>query len=339
MFEHLLKLFTEEPEKLKKAFVKCLIFLNTLLFSLWIYNRFIGNFVFIDLNNYKSLIHFFTSGRVLIALFVFAIAYYLLDFIVGTVILLVTYILNKITRWFKTDGSEVEFLMKHFDIVDYDILENKIIKGKNFELVYNILKDLGEESTINEIREYISFRYKTVFVSSTIIYYLILPNSIQNTYLDWLIPSIVIGIILLEIILERAIEYIIHNQKVFTSNFDFLLIVHTIDETLKKLPNFIEKVRHHNNFKKGVYFSVDSVTYQIIYYPKTPDSLFSQQIEKLAYLSSKNSNIILVLTKEFHNELHANRGLSEIKNKIIIFESIENLKDGIYTCIKELYNK
>lgn len=336
MFEHFLKLFTEEPEKLKKAFIKCLNLFNSLLFSFWIYKKFISNFFFLDFKDYPRILDFISSGKVLIALFTFSVAYYILDFSVSLIIAVVTLFLNWASRGVQLDGGEIDFLFKMFDVVEYKEKENKIIKGKNFDLMYQIFKELNQESTINEIRDYISFRYKPILVSSALIYFFILPNNLHNVYLNWSVPIITLIIILLEIFIEKVFEYIVQNRSAFTSGFDLILVNYTINEVLERMPNIVEDIKLSVSPRRGIVFSIDSNSYRILCVSKLARYSIAECWEWLHSMSEEAPENIFALTKEFFDELKKDSNFHIIKNQMVVFDSIENLKDETYKCIKSL---
>jgi hypothetical protein len=334
MVEHILKLYTEEPEKLKKAFIKSLSLFNVLLLSFWLYRNFIGKFYFLPFNDFTGIYDFFCSGKVLIALFTFSIAYYSFEFIVSMLLLCTNLLLRKFSKKLVFTGNDIDGLLSFFNVIKLDKNSKEVSKGKNFEVVYKIVQQFDSETALQEVSEFVSFQFKDVFCASTLIYFFILPNEFHNSYLNWVLSILIFFMLFTEVALERIFESILKHSKGISVGFDFIAINETTVESLSQLNTNVENISVSKNLKYGVKFEIGSNPYRLIYIPLLNEGNVSSE-ERISYFIEKFPEAALIIKEDLYNKMENKAESLCGKNGIIVIRDIADLKGSIRRFVKK----
>jgi hypothetical protein len=325
MFEHILKLFTEEPEKLKKSAIKFILLFITLLISLKAYQVFVGKYILLDVKNIKGLVDFFLSGKVLIALFVFLCCYYILQIVIDLVCKIMILLFKKAIGKIEFEPKIIEGILKLVHVLEYDENNNEIpSKGKNFDIALEVTEKLNDNVTLEEIRNQITFKYKEPIIATTLCYFIILSKETHNWYLSFAFLIVSIFILIFEYIVENLIEFVHKHAEQWKHGFEILDVTNSLRDYL----NLNAKYMHwefNTMPKQGFNLKKNNKEAKLIYMP-TP--LKNEGIQGLFYaisnLSERNFTFVVAIKIELYQAL-----IDKYKNlpTNIYFISFENKMD------------
>ncbi len=328
MLEHILKLYTEKPEELKKSTLKFLLLFNSMLLSFKLYENIVGKFHFLDIKDVTGILNFFTSGKVLVALLIISCSYYLLRITIDTIDWIAGQLLKFIFGDMGIDSGFFQFIMKLFDIVKIDSETEMPLKGKNFDTALEVTQFLNDDSSVDKIRKAVTFKYKEVLLSTTIIYFIVLNSTLRKDILDYLFPIVLVIMFVTEYIIEKMFEYILKDNKNINYAFELININSEVGTILLGHSD-LYTWQAHKNIKNGyelVSISTKKKT-QISYL-----SLLSEKIEiydlirHIKKLSSRNINYILVMKPPIHKKIVEKSNSTFTNITCIEFETISELR-------------
>lgn len=340
MFEHILKLFTEEPEKLKKVGIKIILLFNALLISLKLYEIFVGKYVLLDLKNFQGLISFILTGKVLIAIFAFMCCYYTLQVVLSIIGSLMELLMKLIIGKFELDSKLIQNILKHLHVVEMASNKDEIpTKGKNFGNALKVTNVLNDNVTIDEIRAQITFRYKEPIVATALSYLFIFPSQLHNKYISILFLIICFSIYLFEYCIENFIDYVHKNAEGWQYGFEMIDISNTIKSVLEINKNEIQW-ELNSNVKRGFIIQYNNQKYNLLYYANPQKKIgINGLVYEINKLEERENNYIVVIKPELLIKLKEKKPI--IKSNILFLEFEDNwdLKLRLQEHLKDLQNK
>ncbi|WP_330442638.1 hypothetical protein [Flavobacterium sp. C4GT6] len=348
MFEIITELI-EEPEKKIKYLVFGLRTTMSIVLASFLYSTFISSYILLDIFNSSFWFDFYAfiiEGRLLLAVFLFLISRVILFDLVSGIIIspLVDYIIKYFVPNMSSRHDEwiIRWPLIAVGAIKYN--GNKIIKGKDFDYFYKIIKEYRKKAAKEEIEYYKNMlitRVIHLYYAFLLIYYYILDTP-SNYFLNIII--IISGVIL------GLFYYTIHFlTQMLEENENQLYNSMRMLKSDKIVEDFIEYYNIPANSNENE--SISATPYAryvyeqdnliVVDYLTFDNSISAKHIDKLPKLmKNKNWQHLLLISTQKPGP-SATKFLKDYSDKItlIVFSSEKTLWKSLYSFFEKSITK
>jgi ABC-type multidrug transport system fused ATPase/permease subunit len=226
MLGDLLKLFTEEPDKLQRLVFGFLKAMLTIVFAAFLYKTWVGPFQENLPSSLNGWMDYFSDGHLLLYLFMLAIGYFLLfELTTGLFSLLILVLGLLVRKIFKFKDDDQRLALKLFDVLRFNKAGTDIRPGSNIEILYDISKTFespGEKELATIIDKSTYTDIRNIYITFAVIYFTALKDLSGFNNISWLV--IITGglITLATITLDNVVKYMQQNCKDLLAGLSFV---------------------------------------------------------------------------------------------------------------------
>lgn len=301
MFGEIVKILSDEPEKVEKAVIRAIkVFLN-LFIAAFFYKSVVSSFYVIQLDSYKEWSDFLLSGRVLICLFFYFFSAYIIFSVFNTIIsVLLNWIANR--KLFKIANDDIITPLKFLGIIKINKSEKIPLPGRNIDILYKGSQLFSDKESVEEIRTLKNTLVENVvnlYFMFVLLYFFLIDKDTHTLALSWFIIIGLILVILVYIGVHSFIEFMIENHSKIFSSLSFIKVIDQVSSILKDYGIYPEKLPVGSGLNKCKAFNLRNKEYILAYIPYGKRASLDE-IESLLSKSGKPGRVfILISPKEF----------------------------------------
>lgn len=297
----ILKELIERPENAKKYIISTLqaILLAIVTSKIYIYLFGIYTPILIgDINFWRDIFEFVINGRILMVAFIFLLIKYFVFELFSTIVYFILFLnTKKIKKNYNNfkDNSFFRDMLKFFDVIKMDQTTKQILPDRNFNEVFNLMKNLNKDEINSEIIHFRnSFLYEifNLYSAFTLIYFF----AIDNHYSMVFNVIVVIGFLFI-LYLIGSFQYLF---ELIDINYDEIFFEMKILKQIQLTDEFLNLNGINSNNINKPYSSfktlkINDKEFGLKHFVGKPLNAESMTESHL----SKNSKIFIITSKKF----------------------------------------
>ena len=340
MIIEFIKMLLEEPSKLKKLIIIIARILLSIILASWFYSKIISPYTVFDIFNFKNWADFITTGRILIVGFMYLFSYFLLFYLLESILGPLTIYLLKpkpVKHIDKMGGRTMARFLRIYHLLDIDYKEKKIRLMENSDTLYQITTLLINEEAKKEIK---SFQHSLIneifftYAAFLIIYFSILTTQPHPTGLTILLLVCLVLFLLLYGAIGSFLELMYKASPDLIIAVDIARIEESMENSLRESGIFLRIPENGNHKYKLFYYEGKEFAIVLV---ADKRKINKHRIEdSLRFSAEQNKKVWIVTNRPIDND--AKQLIDEHPNNIMVtsFDQREELANKIKAAIISL---